>query len=369
MLAGVSPLGSQTLEPLPVGRSIEANLLLLEVQLDGYVLTDSLYAYQEGADVLLPLGELARLLTIAIRVQAKEGTADGFIVTEERSFGLNLAQSLVNFDGRSTKVDRREARVMDDDIYVMSSSLSRWLPIDFVFDTKSLKLQVKPRVTLPVQARLERERAASRLRAQGRNSDNPDYPRRLAPHQWLSRPFIDQTLGADARFGAGTQQYQAAYTGYVTADVLGFEGAAYLNIKRGQTDPDYRWTLARNDPDGGLLGALNARSLILGNIQVPSVANVLGVSKPGVGALVSNRPLDQPTSFDRQSLRGDLPPGWDVTLYFNDALVGFQQSRGDGLYAFDDLALSYGRNEFELVFNGPLGQMRAERKTGYSGAT
>jgi len=61
-------------------------------------------------------------------------------------------------------------------------------------------------------------------------------------------------------------------------------------------------------------------------------------------------------------LRGELPPGWDVTLYFNDALVGFQQARSDGLYEFPDQPLVYGRNEFRLVFSGPLGQTRVERE-------
>jgi hypothetical protein len=74
-------------------------------------------------------------------------------------------------------------------------------------------------------------------------------------------------------------------------------------------------------------------------------------------------PADQPTSFDRHTLQGDLPPGWDVELYYNEALVGFQQSRPDGKYSFDDQPLAYGPNEFRLVFHGPLGQLRVERQS------
>ncbi len=48
----------------------DANLLVLEVQLDGHVLSDSFTAYQDDGQVLLPLGELARLLTLAITVHA-----------------------------------------------------------------------------------------------------------------------------------------------------------------------------------------------------------------------------------------------------------------------------------------------------------
>ena len=37
---------------------IEANLLILNLQLDGSTLSDGLTAYQDGAQILLPLGEL-----------------------------------------------------------------------------------------------------------------------------------------------------------------------------------------------------------------------------------------------------------------------------------------------------------------------
>ncbi|MDB5929312.1 MAG: hypothetical protein JWR60_1019 [Polaromonas sp.] len=259
--------------------------------------------------------------------------------------------------------------MIDDDIYVSSELLSRWLPIDFEVAMSSQQLRVNPREKLPLQERLERERAGKRLRGAGpERLEDPGYPRDIAPYQWLDRPFIDQTFGVDARSAPGSRQVNAAYTAYLTADVLGMEGAAYISSSNSngsssdRPSSDWRMTLGRNDPDAGLLGPLRARSFSLGNILVPSVANVMTSSGTGRGVSVSNRPLDQPTSFDRQSLRGDLPPGWDVTLYYNEALMGFQASRADGLYAFDDLPLSFGRNEFLLVFNGPLGQMRNERK-------
>lgn len=362
--ATAQPLPTGTPPPLPArNRAAEANLLLLDVRLDGAVLSDSLTAYQEGPQILLPLGELARLLTLAITVQPEAGSASGYILREDNAFGLNVEQAIASVAGRETGFEARLARVIGDDIYVSSQLLSRWLPIDFEIDLPSLQLRVKPREKLPLQARLERERTAARLRTATGDDSDPGYPRQLAPYQLIDRPFIDQTLGADARFGSGSKQYNTAYTAYLTADVLGMEGAAYVSATRDKSTPDSRITLGRNDPDAGLLGPVRARSFTLGNIQVPSVPNVMSTNPTGRGGTVSNRRLDQPTSFDRQSLRGDLPPGWDVTLYYNDAVLGFQQSRGDGLYAFDDLPLSYGRNDFQLVFNGPLGQMRTERKS------
>ena len=339
-------------------------MLILDVQLDGFILSDGLTAYQDGPQILLPLGELARLLTLAITVQPDAGSASGYVLTEERTFGLNVAQSLVSLAERDLAFEAGHARVIDDDIYINSELLSRWLPIDFEVTLSTLQLRVSPREKLPLQEGLERARAGKRLGgARPERLADPGYPHAIAAYQWLDRPFIDQTFGVNARTAPTSRQLNAAYTAYLTADVLGMEGAAYVSSSRDKPSPDWRMTLGRNDPDGGLLGPLRARYFLMGNISVPSVANVMTTSGAGRGVMLSNRALDQPTSFDRQSLRGNLPPGWDVTLYYNDALLGFQASRADGLYAFDDLPLSFGRNEFSLVFNGPLGQMRTERKS------
>ena len=344
-------------------RDIEANLLILNLQLDGSTLSDGLTAYQDGAQILLPLGELARLLTLAITVQPGAGSASGYVLSEERTFGLNVAQSVASLAGRDMAFEAQDARVIDDEIYVSSDLLSHWLPIDFEIILPALQVQVKPREKLPLQERLERERAAKRLGGvRPEQLADPGYPHVIAPYHWMGLPFIDQTFGADVRAAPGSRQLNAAYTAYLTADVMGMEGAAYVSSSRDKPAPEWRMTLGRNDPDAQLLGPLQARSFLVGNISVPSVANVMTTSDTGLGVAISNRSLDQPTSFDRQSLRGNLPPGWDVTLYYNEALLGFQSSRADGLYTFNDLPLSFGRNEFQLVFNGPLGQMRTERK-------
>ena len=52
--------------PATATEASELNLLLLEVRLDDSLLADSLTAYEVGNDILLPLGEMARLLTIGI---------------------------------------------------------------------------------------------------------------------------------------------------------------------------------------------------------------------------------------------------------------------------------------------------------------
>ncbi len=364
--AKVPPLETAKHKPVdivpPLRRNDDPILLLLEVRLDQHVLSDAIPVYQYGSNIFLPLGELAGLLDLAIRTQPEQGSASGYVLREDRSFSLDLAKATVTLAGRTKAVDPALIRVQADDIYVASQLIISWLPLDFDMDLSSLSLRFRPRELLPLQARLERERNGAQAGARGEYKD-PGYPRHISPYRLLSEPFIDQTLAVDLRRVNGASQTDARYTAYLTGDLLGMESALFVSSSKQDPSPEFRFTLGRHDPDAGLLGPLHARSFVLGSVPVPAVDNIARTCPAGNGVTLSNRLLTQPTSFDRHSLQGDLPPGWDVELYFNDALVGYQQSRADGKYNFDDQALVYGPNEFRLVFHGPLGQLRVERQS------
>ena len=340
----------------------EANLVLLEVRLGTQVLSDALTGYELGRDVYLPLGEMARLLTLAIRVTPGEGRASGYILAEERNFSLDVQERAVDIAGLREAFDPSQVRVEGDDIYVASRLLARWLPVDLDLDMSSLALKVRPREQLLLQARLARRERGSLPGTPGGYID-PGYPRLATPYRLADVPFIDQTLGFAFDKRSGRRQSEAFYTGYLTTDLLGMEAALYASGNRHDPSSAMRLTLGRHDPDGALLGLLHARTALFGSVPLPGVANISISSPTGNGVALSNRPLDQPTSFDRHTLQGDLPPGWDVELYYNDALVGVQQSGPNGKYSFADQPLAYGPNEFRLVFHGPLGQSRVERQS------
>jgi hypothetical protein len=344
----------------PAQQANAPNLLLFEVRLGQEVLSDALSAFQYGDDIYLPLGELSKLLTIAISAQPLEGRAGGYILSEERSFGLNVLDGRASIAGREETLERSQFKLQPDDIYVASRLLARWLPVDFNVDMSGLVLQVRPRELLPLQASLARRGRGQQAGTRRGLAFDPGYPRQATPYALASAPFIDQTIGVAARRG---QPIDASYSAYLTGDLLGMQGALYTSSSRRKPQPEVRLTLGRHDPDAGLLGPLHARSALFGSVAVPGVAGISLGAASANGIAISNRPLRQPDSFDRHTLEGDLPPGWDVELYVNDALVGFQQSRADGKYRFEDQPLMYGPNEFRLVFHGPLGQVRVERQT------
>jgi hypothetical protein len=358
-LAFASPAISQGTSSRP--QPLDSNTVLLEIRIDGHVLTDSLGAFQFGEKVFLPLGGMGGLLTLGIRSYPAEGTARGFIRGEDRPFSLHVANRMVTLGTRSLAFDPAGVLVQEDDIYVESKLLAEWLLVDFKVDLSSLSVQLYPREPLPLQLRLEREAKIGGMTGQTRPVD-PNYPVRPNPYKLVALPFIDQTISLGKQRSNDNNSSTASYATFIRGDFAGLQASAFLSGSNQDQSADSRLTVGRYDPGAGLLGPLAARSFWVGNVSVAGVPNISPSADAGNGFSVSNLPLDRPTRFTSHTLQGNLPPGWDVELYLNKALIGYQQSKADGKYAFNDLSLVYGANEFRLVFHGPQGQLRVERQ-------
>jgi hypothetical protein len=340
----------------------EQDLLVLEAYLDGEVLSESLTAYADGSHILLPLGELSRLLTLSITVRPERGQVGGFVLIGGQSFDLDASRGEVRLGGTPRSFDRQLVLVQPDDVFVSHKLLSEWLPIAFEVDLATQKLTLRPRVRLPLQERQARARAAAELRQAVAPPSDPGYERQLTSPALAGVPFIDLTIGADVKTAEGRVTGLPGFKASLTGDLLGMEGDGYVaRLPDGVSE--YRLALERQHPDGFLLGLLPVRTFRAGSLVLPSVAGVVRSSSNGAGIWLSNQALDQPSTFDRQSLRGPLESGWDVTLFYNDALVAYQNNSIKGEYVFEDLPLVYGQNEFRLVFTGPLGQSRVERRS------
>ncbi|QIB67077.1 hypothetical protein [Kineobactrum salinum] len=335
----------------------ELDLLLLEVRLDETLISSAIPAYDLGPATVLPLGELARLLSLAIQTQPASGTASGFILNEERSFSLNLKDARVTRAGVTESFDPAQVVVEPDDLYVSMALLRSWLPVELEIERSRLILRVRPLEVLPLQAYLQRMDSGGRLQGQVTGED-VDYPLVDLPYRWWSPPVVDQSLRSEYRRDDESARLENRYTAHLAGDLLGLESSIYFS--RDPASSQLRVTLGRHDPDAGLLGPLQAQAFQMGSLSSASVENITS-GMAGRGVTVSNRPLTRPTRFDRQTFEGDLTPGWDVELFYNDALVDFQQPNAEGLYRFEDLPLGFGRNDFKLVFHGPLGETRVEQ--------
>lgn len=329
--------------------------LLFVVRLDQLDLSEGIPVFSEGTRYFLPLGELCRLLDLAVEVDAGRGYAAGFLIDEKKRFELDLKFRRVSLAGAASSFDDAAAFAESDDIYVDSALLESWLPLKLEVRFHDLLVKITATEKLPLQQRLERDK---KLAAGAKARPPVDLPRFALPYRRLDGPFVDASLRYSKRGerGEGRLEYSLAATG----DLLLLEANLFL-YGSDEELTDARLTLGRKDPEGRLLGPLRAREVAFGDIFHPGL-ELAALPRSGPGFLISNFPLDQPSQFGRESFRGDLPPGWEAELYRGEELLAYVRSRDDGLYEFLDVPLLFGLNLFRVELYGPQGQRRTERR-------
>ena len=337
----------------------EDDLLLLEVQLGGVVLANSLPAYQTPEGVLLPLGGLCQELDLAIEVDPAKGVAEGFLIEEKRHFRLDGRTGALALAGAERTLDPALMELHADDLYLDARLMAQCLPLELAVDRRAARITVTPREPLPLQLRWQREGQAGRL-AEGAGGRADSFPPLADPYRLLEFPALDATagLGANAGVGGG-RRFNGQGSLLAAGDLLYLSTDVFAGFQDPGGLTDFHMSLGRRDPHGGLLGPLRATEFAVGEVQ-SSGLNLVAGSWGGTGALVTNQVLQTGDAFDRRSFRGDLPPGWQVELYRNRNLVAFQAARPDGRYELLNIPLFFGPNDFQLVFYGPQGQRRVE---------
>ena len=337
----------------------EEQLLILELRLRNLVASDGMFAYLDEGGLLLPLREFVRALEFPIGVDPANGRADGWFLSEDRLFALDIANRQVVIEGRKQTFDGQLVEIHTEDIYVDTRLLSRWFPVDVEFDLANLLVVVRGREPLLAEQRLERERRQGAAVAR-RGRYEAEYETVDVPYQWANWPLVNVSSQAGfQRDSLGQNSLTSQYNLLATADLVKMDSSLFVAGDEGQGVTQVRFAMGRKDPNGELLGPLDVTSYTFGDIATPSVA-LIANSTFGRGAQISSFPLQRTGEFDSTTLIGELPLGWEVELYRNEVLLDFSSSRADGRYEFVDIPLLFGVNVLRLAFFGPQGQRREE---------
>lgn len=336
----------------------EAEELIFELRLNNLVLSEAFPGLLRGASLLLPLGDLARALEFPISEDPRAGRAGGWFLRENRLFSLDVGRGEVILEGRQIEIDRRLIIVDPTGIFVDIRELAHWFPVDFSFDTASLTVFIMSREPLPVEERLAR--GLYRQRAFAGRRERKDYARVDIPTAIAGPPVVDVSAELTQRHDPLDGDSTALrYSGLMTGELLYANSEIYAAGNNEDRLSDMRIRLERKDPDGHALGNLGVREASIGDVLTPEVPLVARLQL-GRGAVLSNMDLDTPEEFDRITLEGNLPLGWEVELYRNEVLLEFQTASDDGRYRFEDVSLLFGVNVLRLIFYGPQGQRREE---------
>jgi len=359
-VAGISPaIAKQTSSTSnlngqeSVFESSEPEELILAVHFGNYILSKGLLSYLHRGGVQLPLRDMVNLLELAIEVDPQTGRASGWFLNEQRLFALDVNKNEVTVEGKVFKLDPNLISLQPDDIFVDTSLLSKWFPVDFKFNISQLAIGITSREPLPFELRLERENSRN---PNGLGEEKNKYPRVTTPYKLIDWPSLD--VSHNFNYQSEGDAAQTLYSALLGGDLLYMNSQLYLSGDEQDTLTDARLRLGRKDPDGNMLGPLHAREVILGDIfspQLPLISN----SNAGAGFEISSFPINQRSEFDRINLRGELAVGWQVELYRNEVLIASQVTPdADGRFDFRNVPLLYGNNILRMVLYGPQGQKR-----------
>lgn len=331
------------------------DLLLFEVLSDGVELSDGMSGYSSRAGIFLPLGEISRLLDLAIQVDPTTGRAEGWFLSEDRTFRLDLRARRVTVEGKSYDISDTDAALFHQEIYIRSNVLEKLLPLVFKINKSDLTLEIATKEHFPFQDRLERDRRRQGLMNGGAGIETIlKVPTR---YELFTPPSADLSVSVAAatRRPKATTNWEVRLAGDVA-----YSGAQLFVGSDSNGKPnDIRTLFERKDPDGMSAGFFGATRSDAGDVYTPSLA--LGAaSQGGRGLSMTSVPLDQANVFSNTDLRGELPQGYEVELYVNEVLRASQAQPVRGNYEFLSVPLTYGLNVIRLVFYGPRGERREE---------
>jgi hypothetical protein len=353
-LLGVAPASAAEWKPN------EDDSLILELRSGSYRLGETLRGYQKSDGVCVDLADVIQAMDLPIRLDRKSRRATGWIFAESQTLVIDRDSSTVQIMNKAAPIGDADLVDTPEGWCADTRALSRWLGMTFKIDLSNLAVVLESDRPLPFLQAIERKSRAARLRPAASDFDLSQLQRADMPYKPWRTPSIDVVINAGMQSGHGESDRSLRYEIYASGEVLGASvDARFASDDEGMPD-SLRVRAYRFDPEGTLLGPLQATQVAVGDVE--SFAGALtGQSAVGRGFFVSNRPLSRPSRFSTTTLRGEMPAGWDAELYVNGQLMAFQSDRSDGRYEFPDVELRFGNNALEVVLYGPQGQIRRER--------
>ncbi|MDE3059931.1 MAG: hypothetical protein KGJ06_02850, partial [Pseudomonadota bacterium] len=228
------------------------DLVLVDLRLGKTTLAESITGYTNKTSLMLPLGQLANALQFAIKVSPREGQAEGWFLSIDNGFTLDVARREAVVSGKRTSIAPGLVEAHADDIYVDTTLLSQWFPLDFNFSFSTQAVTIAPHagVQLPVQQQAEREKQRDALGHTGQNIPDGPFPRVEVPYQLYTIPFTDlsYTSGYDQQTHTGLHN---DFNVLSNGDLFYMHSSLYMD--RANESSQLRWTLSRRDPDGKIL--------------------------------------------------------------------------------------------------------------------
>ena len=360
-LASGAPAEAET-SPRPAAFApAEEDLVLLQLQVKNHRMRNDLRGYQTASGgVCVDFADMILALDLPVRLDKKSRRATGWLLRESQTITIDRDKNTVQIVNTERALLPGEILDTPEGWCVDVKSLGGWMGVSFTPNLYQSVLKLESEQPLPFLEAIERKSRAARLGG-AQTFDLSAYPKADMPYQAWRAPSVDVVARTAVQSGGGRTTTDMRYELFASGEIAKASFEARLASDNDGAPDSLRVRAYRKDPQGGLLGPLQATHVALGDVELLS-GNIAGANSVGRGAFISNLPLQRPSRFGVTVLRGTLPLGWDAELYRNGQLLAFQSDTADGRYEFE-VSLVYGNNDLEVVLYGPQGQIRREAQS------
>jgi hypothetical protein len=348
---------NQAVNALPIATGYEGRFavgeeLIYSLSIGSVPLGD-IFAIKSVLGVKVGLSEFFQLVDFAIDVDIDNTSATGWYISQRNLFTLAITADntlQVTLNNRQFSIPSGHF-LIDDDIYVELTDIADWFTFATTFDEAHLGIELTTRIPFPIEKLLQRRG----VQFTGAGFTESVLPLKDSDYQLFSAPLLDMQLST--RFTSSKNP--SAYSILSSQDAGYLSSQLFLSGNDANSLTNARLTLSRESKRADLLGPLNMTEYAIGDVRP---VNTGGGNTGALGRGFSMSNVSKGLVDNRRiNLVGEVQIGWDVELYRNGILLDNLTNVNTGRYEFIDVDLTYGSNDFELVFYGPQGQI--ERRT------
>lgn len=349
-----------TIETISAATFDDENLALLDVVFDRQEVGDGIDAYLNGDDIFMPLIDLVALLEINVVVDSNG--ARGVVVNDEGEFVLSKVDGGgwdVAINGEVQPVSTQSIKIFEDYIYIERVLALEWFGAAFELDFNDSYMHLTTTKSLPFQEKLLRKKRV--ISAQG-DLGEPEQPALKLPYAMAEIPSVDARVNFLSRRHDKEEADDFSSVFYAMrtyGDLLGMNAQTFWTGRRDEGIQGASISFDRFDSTRSM-GGIGLSQFSFGDLSHPALP--LAPGSYGRGVILGNDIVSGDSSRNIRDIDGDFYPGWEVELYLNGTIIGYQTIGESGRYSFKDVILFQGKNEFSLKFYGPSGQVEEKKE-------
>ncbi len=332
-------------------------------------IAEAIFAYEHNGHYYLPIIELSKGFEFFVEAEPDRQYVQGFASVEENSYTIDGDRHEITIKGNRESIDESAILNSDllatDDIYVEMELLNKIWPVQMQIDLSSIAIMVEAEEDLSFIRRREREknRTMAESRKEIAEKEKVELPFRKNPHEIFGKPVIDYQATYRHDRNSGEYSGDNIFSGrqQVLGMIADYSTSFTLDDGRFRRPESARLKFERRSP-GKEYVVPGIRGFEGGDISIRQ-RDLISNTEGGRGILITNDSRDPSNEFDRITIQGTGPPGWEIELYNNDEIMEFSVVPDDGEYTFNDIVLSHGNNQIKLLFFGPQGQVREETRS------